>query len=50
MVEETPSPALNPEERERLGTLAVTALREFGYKSAGTVDFLYQDGDFFLSR
>jgi len=50
MVEETPSPALNPEERERLGTLAVTALRELGYKSAGTVEFLYQDGEFFLSR
>jgi acetyl-CoA carboxylase biotin carboxylase subunit len=48
MVEETPSPALNPEERERLGTLAVTALRELGYKSAGTVEFLYQDGEFFF--
>ena len=48
MVEETPSPALNPEERERLGTLAVTALRELGYKSAGTVEYLYQDGEFFF--
>jgi acetyl-CoA carboxylase biotin carboxylase subunit len=48
MVEETPSPALNPEERERLGTLTVTALRGLGYKSAGTVEFLYQDGEFFF--
>jgi acetyl-CoA carboxylase biotin carboxylase subunit len=48
MVEETPSPALNSEERKRLGTLAATALRELGYKSAGTVEFLYQDGEFFF--
>src|SRR5215831_15529228 len=48
MLEETPSPALNCGERERLGELAVTALRELGYKSAGTLEFLYQDGEFFF--
>ncbi len=48
MLEETPSPALNCYERERLGKLAVTALRELGYKSAGTLEFLYQDGEFFF--
>ena len=48
MLEETPSPALNREERQRLGALAAAALRELGYKSAGTLEFLYQDGEFFF--
>jgi acetyl-CoA carboxylase biotin carboxylase subunit len=46
--EETPSPALNPDERDRLGALAVAALRDIGYRSVGTLEFLYQDGDFFF--
>ncbi|MFL5268308.1 MAG: acetyl-CoA carboxylase biotin carboxylase subunit [Stellaceae bacterium] len=48
LLEETPSPALNCGERERLGKLAVAALRELGYKNAGTLEFLYQDGEFFF--
>ncbi|MGH7045619.1 MAG: acetyl-CoA carboxylase biotin carboxylase subunit [Stellaceae bacterium] len=48
VLEETPSPALNPDERDRLGALAVGALRDLGYKSAGTLEFLYQDGKFFF--
>ena len=48
VLEETPSPALNREERERLGGRAVEALRELGYKGAGTLEFLYQDGEFFF--
>jgi acetyl-CoA carboxylase biotin carboxylase subunit len=48
LLEETPSPALNCEERERLGALAVAALGELGYKGAGTLEFLYQDGEFFF--
>jgi acetyl-CoA carboxylase, biotin carboxylase subunit len=48
VLEETPCPALNPEERERLGDVATKALRELGYKSAGTLEFLYQDGEFFF--
>jgi acetyl-CoA carboxylase, biotin carboxylase subunit len=48
VLEETPSPALNGEERERLGGLAAGALRELGYKSTGTLEFLYQDGEFFF--
>jgi acetyl-CoA carboxylase biotin carboxylase subunit len=48
VLEETPSPALNREERERLSALAATALRELGYKGAGTLEFLYQDGEFFF--
>jgi len=48
VLEETPSPALNGEERERLSGLAVGALRDLGYKGAGTLEFLYQDGEFFF--
>jgi acetyl-CoA carboxylase biotin carboxylase subunit len=48
VLEESPSPALNMAERDRLGDLAVEALRELGYKSLGTLEFLYQDGEFFF--
>ncbi len=48
ILEESPSPALNSEERDRLGALAVAALRELGYKGVGTLEFLYQDGEFFF--
>ena len=48
VLEETPSPALNCEERDRLGALAATAVAELGYKGAGTLEFLYQDGEFFF--
>jgi acetyl-CoA carboxylase, biotin carboxylase subunit len=48
VLEETPSPGLNPEQRDRLGALAVGAMRELGYRSAGTLEFLYQDGEFFF--
>jgi len=48
VLEESPSPALNTAERNRLGELAVAALRELGYKSLGTLEFLYQDGEFFF--
>ncbi len=48
VLEESPSPALNVAERDRLGELAVEALRELGYKSLGTLEFLYQDGEFFF--
>jgi acetyl-CoA carboxylase, biotin carboxylase subunit len=46
LLEEAPSPALDPGARERLLQTAVGALRELGYKSAGTMEFLYQDGEF----
>jgi acetyl-CoA carboxylase biotin carboxylase subunit len=48
VLEESPSPALNTAERDGLGALAVAALHEFGYKSVGTLEFLYQDGEFFF--
>ena len=48
VLEESPSPALNAAERDRLGALAVAALGQLAYKSLGTLEFLYQDGDFFF--
>jgi acetyl-CoA carboxylase biotin carboxylase subunit len=40
IVEETPSPALDPELRARMGETAVQAMRAAGYNNAGTVEFL----------
>ncbi|HEX6926462.1 MAG TPA: acetyl-CoA carboxylase biotin carboxylase subunit [Longimicrobiaceae bacterium] len=48
MIEEAPSPVLTPEERARMGETAVAAARAVGYVGAGTVEFLYQDGDFYF--
>jgi len=46
--EEGPSPALNPEQREGIGEIVAKAMAELGYVSAGTVEFLYEDGKFFF--
>jgi len=48
LLEETPSPALNAGEREALGRVATDAMRKLNYASAGTIEFLYQDGRFFF--
>ncbi|MBA3374521.1 MAG: acetyl-CoA carboxylase biotin carboxylase subunit [Actinobacteria bacterium] len=40
LVEETPSPAVGPELRERIGSIAVDAARAVGYQSAGTIEGL----------
>jgi acetyl-CoA carboxylase biotin carboxylase subunit len=46
--EETPSPALNRDQRDRIGALATAAMRELGYKGVGTLEFLYKDGEFYF--
>jgi acetyl-CoA/propionyl-CoA carboxylase biotin carboxyl carrier protein len=49
LVEETPSPAVTPELRERIGRIAVDAARAAGYRSAGTVEgLLSPEGDYFF--
>ncbi len=48
MVEEAPSSALNAEERESIGARVVHAVGEIGYRGVGTVEFLYQAGEFFF--
>jgi acetyl-CoA carboxylase biotin carboxylase subunit len=46
--EESPSPALNLAQRLEIGEICANAMREMGYKSAGTIEFLYDDGKFYF--
>ena len=46
LVEEAGSPALNAAERDALGAQVTAGLRQIGYRNAGTLEFLYQDGQF----
>ncbi|KPP82842.1 MAG: acetyl-CoA carboxylase complex biotin carboxylase subunit AccC [Oceanicaulis sp. HLUCCA04] len=48
ILEEAPSVALNPEERSRIGEIVRTAVSKIGYRGAGTVEFLYENGEFFF--
>ena len=49
LVEETPSPAVGPELRERIGTIGTDAARAVGYRSAGTIEgLLDRDGNYFF--
>jgi acetyl-CoA carboxylase biotin carboxylase subunit len=48
VLEETPSPALNAEARASIGEIAAEAMRKFGYESLGTIEFLYENGEFFF--
>jgi acetyl-CoA/propionyl-CoA carboxylase, biotin carboxylase, biotin carboxyl carrier protein len=49
LVEETPSPAVSQELRERIGNIAVDAARAVGYRSAGTIEgLLSRDGGYFF--
>jgi acetyl-CoA carboxylase biotin carboxylase subunit len=46
MLEEAGSPALTAEQRDALGATVIAAIRKIGYRNAGTLEFLYQDGQF----
>jgi acetyl-CoA carboxylase biotin carboxylase subunit len=48
VLEEAPSPAITPEERERMGGIIRKAMGEMGYRGAGTIEFLYEDGEFYF--
>ena len=48
VVEEGPSPALSAEERHRIGELSAKTVRDMGYCGAGTMEYLYQDGEFYF--
>ncbi len=48
LVEETPSVALSPEMRRTVGELAVRAAKSVGYENAGTIEFLYDEGNFYF--
>ena len=42
--EEAPSPALNQAQREEIGGICARAMEKLGYRGAGTIEFLYEDG------
>ncbi|MEZ5773748.1 MAG: acetyl-CoA carboxylase biotin carboxylase subunit [Hyphomicrobiaceae bacterium] len=46
--EEAPSPALNAEQRARIGETVARAMRKLKYRGVGTVEFLYEDGEFYF--
>ena len=46
--EEAPSPALNANERNRIGDIVAKAMRDLAYRGVGTVEFLYEDGEFYF--
>ncbi len=46
--EESPSPGLNEQQRHEIGETVAQAMRTLGYRGAGTVEFLYQDGAFYF--
>ncbi|MDR3372104.1 MAG: acetyl-CoA carboxylase biotin carboxylase subunit [Ancalomicrobiaceae bacterium] len=46
--EEAPSPALNSEERDRIGAIVAKAIGDLGYAGAGTIEFLYENGEFYF--
>jgi len=48
ILEETPSPAVTPEIRMRMGQAAIKAVKAAGYANAGTVEFIFSEGDFYF--
>jgi acetyl-CoA carboxylase biotin carboxylase subunit len=46
--EEGPSPALNAEQRARVGDVVADAMVKLGYVGAGTIEFLYENGEFYF--
>ncbi len=48
LIEESPAPAFPDEVRQRMGAAAVKVAEACGYRNAGTVEFLYDDGDFYF--
>jgi len=48
VLEEAPSPALNAAERTRLGDIGRKAIAALGYRNAGTLEFLYENGEFYF--
>ncbi len=46
--EEAPSPSLNQAQREEIGLIVARAVEKLGYLGAGTMEFLYEDGNFYF--
>ncbi len=48
VLEESPSPAINAEQRAQIGGTVARAIASLGYAGAGTVEFLYENGEFYF--
>lgn len=48
VIEEAPSPGLNASERQGIGSLAADVIRSIGYRGVGTMEFLYENGQFYF--
>jgi len=48
VLEEAPSPALTADQRNEIGNIVTNALKELGYLGVGTIEFLFEDGEFYF--
>jgi len=48
VIEEAPSPVISAEQRAEMGGIVAKAMAEMGYRGAGTIEFLYEDGQFYF--
>jgi acetyl-CoA carboxylase biotin carboxylase subunit len=48
VLEEAPSPVITAEERERMGGICARAMADMGYRGAGTIEFLWENGEFYF--
>lgn len=48
VLEEAPSPVITPEERDRMGGIVSKAMADMGYRGAGTIEFLWENGEFYF--
>jgi acetyl-CoA carboxylase, biotin carboxylase subunit len=48
VLEEAPSPVISAEQRMQMGGLVANAMANMGYRGAGTIEFLYEDGQFYF--
>ena len=48
VLEEAPSPVLATAERDRMGTICAKAMADMGYRGAGTIEFLWENGEFYF--
>ncbi len=48
VLEEAPSPVIDDAARDKIGMIVVNAIKKIGYLGVGTIEFLYEDGEFFF--
>ena len=48
VIEEAPSPVISAEQRAHMGEVVRKAMADMGYRGAGTIEFLYENGEFFF--